>query len=101
MVILMNLSCEQCGNCCLEWGGYLVLISEQDIDRWRNENRHDILRYIEFLEKDAAFGWVKPQNKTRLSRCPFLYKKEKSNYFCLIHNTKPKRCKDYSCTFSD
>lgn len=97
----MNLSCEQCGKCCLEWGAYFVLITAEDIDRWMNENRHDILRYIEFINKDTAFGWVNPQNRTRLSRCPFLYKKDKSDYFCLIHNTKPKRCKDYSCAVSE
>ena len=97
----MNLSFEQCGKCCLEWGAYFVLITAEDIDRWMNENRHDILRYIEFINKDTAFGWVNPQNRTRLSRCPFLYKKDKSDYFCLIHTTKPKRCKDYSCVVSE
>jgi len=85
----------------MEWGAYFVLITAEDIDRWINEDRQDILRYIESLNKDTAFGWVNPENKIRLSKCPFLYKKKKSDYFCLIHNTKPKRCKDYSCSFSD
>jgi Fe-S-cluster containining protein len=95
----MSLSCKRCGKCCLEWGAYFVLITEGDIERWRNEGRMDILQYLEFLEGNIAFGWIHPQTKEKLSRCPFLlYEIDTSRYLCKIHNTKPKRCKDYYCS---
>ena len=88
------MECTKCGNCCLEWGAYFVIIPEEDIQRWENEGRKDILQYLQFLEGGNASGWVNPQTKDQLSRCPFLCKIDKSSYLCTIHDTKPKRCKE-------
>ena len=90
--------CEWCGNCCLECGAELYACPP-DIERWRREDRKDILRFVDIYEFDGVLAggdlWIK-QTGEELDRCPFLRKLPKQNkYKCLIHNTKPAVCKNF------
>ena len=84
--------CKQCGNCCIELNdAYINDANEEDLQRWKNENRDDILSRI-----DGVCFWISPKTGEDVGRCPWLrklYKKDK--YKCLIHNTKPKHCREY------
>ena len=84
--------CIQCGHCCLNMNdAYATSAYEEDIARWEEEKRWDILEYI-----DVGDLWVSPRTGEDVSRCPWLRKlPNKDKYICRIHHTKPKHCRDY------
>jgi Fe-S-cluster containining protein len=86
--------CNRCGECCLKYGSSIVADSE-DIVRWTNEKRWDILEHVDLLNwREGQQGDIYPTETT--SRCPFLRKDNgKPTYKCRIHDTKPKMCRDY------
>ena len=120
---LMGFKCLRCGRCCL-WGGPTLSATRNDIKRWRRGKRHDILKYVDFLyvrtcpkckkafEPDRKICdicgsklknetilsdlWFNPITGEELHRCPFLRKvRGRKEYRCLIHETKPERCRDF------
>jgi Fe-S-cluster containining protein len=81
--------CKQCGRCCLKYGNCLSA-TQNDIDRWEEEGRYDILEL-------AWSGdlWVDRMHKEAF-RCPWLRKLPgKDKYICRIHDTKPDECAEY------
>lgn len=118
------LSCEMCGSCCVQYSGK-GFATKEDIKRWVYEGRFDILQfcaewnewcfshYFEESEKVISYltscelnyeFWFDPSagEHVEIRLCPFLRKKyRKSQFECLIHNTKPKRCKEYFCKPND
>ena len=89
---LSKFHCKQCGNCCLELtDAYIGDANKEDLQRWKNENRDDILCRI-----DGVCYWLNPNTGEDVVRCPWLRKLYKQNkYKCLIQNTKPKHCREY------
>ena len=105
--------CLRCGTCCRKQGfGWSPEIN--DLKRWLKQSRLDILQYINICLGDnlqirgdeltfAQLGWVtfsvlwvNPPTGKRLKRCPFLRKtRNQPVYTCLIHDTKPNRCRAY------
>ena len=50
-------NCKQCGNCCLNLSdAYSTTAFEEDILRWENEERIDILEHIDMYTKDLWFS---------------------------------------------
>jgi Fe-S-cluster containining protein len=117
----MERKCERCGSCCVQLGD-LFNVSKEDIERWVNEMRSDILWYcdgwndscfdmllsdrgglIRYLSEGLNMEmWFNPQNGYELFLCPFLRKTYgKAQFECLIHNTKPDLCRDYICDPKD
>ena len=96
---ISRFKCVQCGRCCLQYGGY-IFATEDDLKRWEQEGRKDILQYtMPYLrngKRDGADLWFDPKTRRELIYCPFLEKKG-SKYFCLIQKTKPRYCRDYIC----
>ena len=87
-----NFDCIQCGHCCLNLtDAFCTTTYEEDILRWMEEGRSDILEYIV-----AGDLWISPRTGRDVVRCPWLRKvPNKKKYICRIHDTKPKHCREY------
>ena len=93
-IIYDQFFCEMCGRCCrrTKWAINLdTRLLWEDIERWRAENREDILRHVLVFE-GLGGDFLDLENKKFFSKCPFL-KKEGKKYVCSIHETKPIVCK--------
>ena len=106
--------CLQCGECCRQFcdGVYAV---QEDLLRWVDEGRTDILERFEVLQEsgwanasqlgkkdilaltDETFPLVNPKTgRSYRGRCPFLRKRYgKNEYYCRIHPTRPWVCAEY------
>lgn len=84
--------CIQCGYCCLNlYDAFCTSAYEEDMVRWEEEGRWDILDYIV-----GTNLWISPRTGEEVTRCPWLRKlPNKDKYICRIHDTKPKHCRDY------
>jgi len=82
--------CQRCGFCCQAHVG--MLVSHEDIQRWRREGRDDILRLIENAE--AVFGRGGLGDGAYLSDCPFLIR-EGDHAACVIYEARPQVCRDF------
>jgi Fe-S-cluster containining protein len=92
--------CVQCGNCCLNlYDAFCTTAEPEDLHRWENEGRWDILDWVSFLLEDdrtLADLWISPRTGEEVTRCPWLRKlPRKDKYICRIHDTKPIHCKKY------
>jgi len=84
--------CLQCGNCCQVYGH--IDLTDEDISRWKNQGRFDILRHVD--ETDPDNGWINPRTGDNYlsGRCPWLRKVD-GHFICKIHDTKPTICRDF------
>ncbi len=82
--------CLCCGDCCESFGGHLH-VSKADLERWRNQERDDLLARVNRL----GWIWVDPQTKQLEERCPFLERFDAKTATCRIQETKPDICRDY------
>jgi Fe-S-cluster containining protein len=93
--------CIQCGNCCHNLhDAYSTTVDITDINRWRMEERWDILKWVVIFEiaGETALGdiWISPNTGDEATRCPWLRKLPKQDkYKCRIHDTKPAHCRNY------
>jgi len=93
--------CVQCGNCCRNLSdAFSTSVNLAEINRWRSEERWDILDWVDVFEFDGeeAFGdiWISPNTGENVRRCPWLRKfPRQDKYKCRIHDTKPAHCRDY------
>ncbi|KTF12076.1 YkgJ family cysteine cluster protein [Pseudoalteromonas carrageenovora] len=87
--------CNQCGKCCIKYGGGDLSASKEEIDLWELFNP-EIYEYVKNNEI-----WFDPKTGMRLSTCPFLEiapKKEplaKNMYTCSIYLDRPEDCRHY------
>lgn len=81
----MTRSCTQCGRCCTN-ADFMerIGISAPDMERWRRENRTDILAQVSELS-----GWREP------GACPFLVATNNGRFGCSIYETRPETCREY------
>lgn len=77
-----NNPCRPCANCCTN---VIIRVKEEDILRWKKENRQDILLCLEEISPGAVF-MIRKKN----GECIFLTEKG-----CSIHSTRPKVCRDF------
>ena len=95
--------CSRCGECCTRLGAELTATND-DLDRWIEEGRNDILQYAGIFEWDdhhTADLWISPTTGEEVRRCPFVRKgRDRPTYKCLIHDTKPEVCRDYKPDYS-
>lgn len=85
-------SCKRCGSCCLKGADDLLDISDDDIKRWEEEGRTEIISYV-FVKGERKFianGWYYGMGE---ARCPFLDIEDGN--VCTIHDTKPWKCRMY------
>jgi Fe-S-cluster containining protein len=83
-------SCACCGRCCLYFGGHLHA-SDNDLARWQQEGREDLLSRVNRL----GWIWVDPETKQLVDPCPFLQQLDEQRKGCSINETKPEICRDY------
>lgn len=87
--------CNQCGKCCIKYGGEDLSAAKEEIDLWEIFNP-DIFKYVKNNEI-----WFDPETGKRLTSCPFLeiaVKKnplEKNMYTCSIYLDRPEDCRHY------
>ena len=89
---MMDRPCNRCGECCLQFGAGIVADPE-DVVRWINERRWDILEHLDPIHELDSEVDVTP---TETGRCPFLKKdRGEPTYKCRIHDSKPRMCRNY------
>ena len=82
--------CNQCGKCCIRYGGNALSASDQDIDWWEN-NRPDIFNLVKNKEI-----WFDPKSGKPMDACPWLNKVPGQNkYLCDIYLDRPEDCRFY------
>lgn len=86
-------ACQRCGKCCL--ADFCAYVTAEDMERWRNEGRQDILAMIEH-EQAVWMGdhLISAEDGRYLRGCPFLVW-EDDRCFCAIYMTRPRTCRDY------
>lgn len=86
-------TCKRCGKCCLT--NFIAYVTEEDLSRWRRENRQDILSII---DQDHLI-WVgdhmiSADDGHYAMGCPFLVP-EQNHWSCSIYETRPGVCRNY------
>jgi Fe-S-cluster containining protein len=96
-----NFKCKQCGNCCLNLSGaFDVCATEEDIRLWEENDRADILAWVDAIhigEDHFVYDiWINPRTGDDVVRCPWLRKLPGQNkYICRIQDMKPEHCREY------
>jgi Fe-S-cluster containining protein len=103
--------CERCGDCCFNVSaiGAGILVFDEDIKRWHSERRSDILSLITDISLPSGKIITGTEyngqdiGKTAClsfkSKCPFLRVHFKPlRVECTIHDTKPKKCREFYCS---
>lgn len=86
-------SCRQCGKCCFV--DVAAYAEQSDFDRWRTENRGDILDAMERRHLVwAGDRLISTQTGASPKECAFLYNSG-SKWLCSIYETRPKVCREY------
>lgn len=97
----MKFTCKQCGHCCLNLSGAIeVCATEEDIRRWEENDRSDILEWVDVIylggEDRVNDIWINPRTGEDATRCPWLRKLPgKDKYICRIQDMKPDHCRKY------
>ena len=87
--------CNQCGKCCIKYGGGDLAATQDEIDLWEIFNP-EIFDYVKNNEI-----WFDPKTGVRLERCPFLDIAPKKSptapnmYTCSIYLDRPEDCRHY------
>jgi Fe-S-cluster containining protein len=92
-------ACRQCGACCRRLN-YSEELTETDLQRWRDEGRHDILEWVgtttNLKGERIHRMWIVPGTCRIAEKCPFLTRVSYENRWkCSIQDTKPKICRSY------
>lgn len=87
--------CNQCGKCCIKYGGGDLSPAKDEIDLWEIFNP-EIFKFV----KNGEI-WFDPESGVRLKKCPFLELAPKINslapnkYTCSIYLDRPEDCRHY------
>ncbi|MFZ3077839.1 MAG: YkgJ family cysteine cluster protein [Candidatus Aenigmatarchaeota archaeon] len=88
------MKCSRCGECCKSLSE--IVIYEEDIGRWKEEGRIDILKHFLLSKTKKPNEYLADfveDNGNETCSCPFL--KEKRNIAeCSIYNTRPVICRE-------
>lgn len=87
--------CNQCGRCCLKYGGGagLGMASSDDLLIWELE-RPDILDYV--YSADLPDIWIDPVIGEEMDSCPWLKGNcDNKIYSCAIDDVRPTVCRNY------
>jgi len=97
--------CNQCGKCCIKYGGGDLAATKEEIDLWESFHPH-IYKYVQSGEI-----WFDPDTHVRLERCPFLEVEDKAEnkkssttptrYTCSIYQHRPEDCRLYPSLISE
>ncbi len=88
-------NCNQCGKCCIKYGGGDLSATKGEIDLWEIFNP-EIFKFV--INNEI---WFDPKSGSKLKRCPFLDIAPKKNvnqpnmYTCSIYLDRPEDCRHY------
>lgn len=94
-------ACNQCGKCCIKYGGGDLAVTQEEIDLWEVFNP-EIFIYV----KNNNI-WFDPQSGSQLKACPFLEITPQKNplaqhkYICSIYESRPEDCRQYPSLMSE
>jgi Fe-S-cluster containining protein len=87
-----TVTCKRCGKCCMS---AYVPATHEDMERWRREDKKEILRAMEHSKALWAGDVVVSSEDGRiLFNCPFL-RLEENYYSCTIYEDRPKTCRKF------
>ena len=91
--------CRQCGGCC-RFLDYHKELTVEDYERFRSMGREDILEWVRPIRQKKRIVsfliWVDPATGQLHESCPWLKKDSEHNrYSCLIHEIRPRVCREY------
>jgi Fe-S-cluster containining protein len=98
---ILEFTCKQCGHCCLNLSGAIdVCVTEEDVRRWEENDRADILAWVDVISLGEGHQvydiWISPTTGDDVARCPWLRKLPGENkYICRIQDMKPEHCRNY------
>lgn len=84
--------CNRCGRCCL--ADFSAYVKDEDIRRWRGEDRLDILTIIERQQASWAGNHIVQADGSDVGRCFFL-RTEGGRCGCAIYETRPLTCRSF------
>lgn len=94
--------CNQCGKCCINYGGSDLSASKSDIELWEIF-KPEIYQYV----RDGKI-WFDPETGQALDRCPFLTELPQlgglstaKKYTCSIYHDRPEDCRHYPSLISE
>ena len=96
-------NCNQCGKCCIKYGGGDLAATQEEIDLWELFNP-DIFKFVKNNEI-----WFDPASGEKLTTCPFLevlpsknplpasstIRPQSKQYTCSIYLDRPEDCRHY------
>jgi Fe-S-cluster containining protein len=94
-------NCRCCGHCCLSLiDAYNGCVSDDDLDRWHQHDRFDILAWVQTLDLGPTnklhAAWVDPETGDDVERCPWLIDRlDRKGHLCGIEEIKPDHCRAY------
>lgn len=87
--------CNQCGKCCIKYGGADLSATTEEIDLWEIFNPE----IFKFVKNDEI--WFVPESGLSLKACPFLKIEPNTDsltpnkYTCSIYLDRPEDCRHY------
>ena len=90
--------CNQCGKCCIKYGGGDLDVSSDEIELWELFNP-EIAEYVQ-----NGKIWFDPKSGEKLERCPFLETVPNvtpAKYTCSIYLNRPEDCRLYPSLISE
>ena len=93
--------CNQCGKCCIKYGGGDLSATKEEIELWEIF-QPDLFKYVKNNEI-----WFDPKTGSKFKRCPFLEVTAKqgslspNKYTCSIYLNRPEDCRHYPSLISE
>jgi len=93
--------CNQCGKCCIKYGGGDLSATQEECDLWELFNP-EIFKFVCSNEI-----WCDPATGLKLKSCPFLELEPKeiplstNKYSCSIYLDRPEDCRHYPSLISE
>ena len=88
--------CNQCGKCCIRYGGGGLTATAGEIDGWE-KHRPDISSHV----RDGEI-WMDPVTGKQMMHCPWLEKlPDQQKYTCSIYFDRPDECKHYPVSIEE
>ena len=94
-------NCHRCGHCCRNLvDAYRGCVSDADLERWKREDRNDLLDRVETLDLGHGnrlhLAWFDPASGEEVECCPWLLTASNgAEVFCGINAIKPDHCRDF------
>ncbi len=87
-----DINCLRCGACCHV--DMVAYVSPEDIQRWKEEGRYDIIDRLRENEVMWAGDRIINKSGRKVTSCFYLSWRG-SSFFCEIYETRPMTCRNF------